>query len=115
MHLLIIVLNREDYLEKVLSLLIESGATGATILNSEGLGHFLAYEVPIFAGLRHLMGERRSANRTILAVVDKEEVFEEFKRLLNEENIDFTQPGVGIIVRLPVAEVIKPKKESNNF
>lgn len=110
MQLLIIVLNREDYLEKILSLMIEAGITGATILNSEGLGHFLAYEVPIFAGLRQLMGEKRSANRTIFAVVEKEESLNEFKKLLEEENIDFTQTGVGIIALLPVNEVIKPKK-----
>jgi len=110
MQLLIIVLNREDYLEKILSLMIEAGITGATILNSEGLGHFLAYEVPIFAGLRQLMGEKRSANRTIFAVVEKEEHLKEFKRLLEGENIDFTQTGVGIIALLPVNEVIKPKK-----
>ncbi len=110
MQLLIIVLNREDYLEKIISLMIEAGITGATILNSEGLGHFLAYEVPIFAGLRQLMGEKRSANRTIFAVVEKEENLKEFKRLLEEERIDFTQTGVGIIALLPVNEVIKPKK-----
>ncbi|OQX81677.1 MAG: hypothetical protein B6D56_01760 [Candidatus Omnitrophica bacterium 4484_70.1] len=110
MQLLIIVLNREDYLEKILALMIEAGITGATILNSEGLGHFLAYEVPIFAGLRQLMGEKRSANRTIFAVVE-EENWDEFRHLLEEENIDFTQSGVGIIALLPVNEVIKPKKK----
>jgi nitrogen regulatory protein PII len=110
MKLLIIILNREDYLEKVLALLIEAGISGATIFDSEGLGHFLAYEIPIFAGLRHLMGERKSANRTILAVLEEEEIFDEFKKLLAEEGIDFTHPGVGIIVTVPVSEVIKPKK-----
>ncbi|RKY39793.1 MAG: hypothetical protein DRP76_03055 [Candidatus Omnitrophota bacterium] len=110
MQLLIIVLNREDYLEKILALMIEAGITGATILNSEGLGHFLAYEIPIFAGLRQLMGEKRSANRTIFAVVE-EKNWNEFKHLLEEENIDFTQSGVGIIALLHVNEVIKPKKK----
>jgi len=110
MQLLIIVLNREDYLEKILALMIEAGITGATILNSEGLGHFLAYEVPIFAGLRQLMGEKRSANRTIFAVVE-EESWNEFRHLLEEENIDFAQSGVGIIALLPVNDVIKPKKK----
>jgi nitrogen regulatory protein PII len=112
MELLIVILNREDYLQKILSLLVESGASGATILDSEGLGHFLAYEVPIFAGLRHLVGERKSANKTILAVLEDVDIFDTFKKLLIEENIDFTKPGVGVIITLPVNEVIKAKKET---
>lgn len=110
MELLMIILNKEEYLEKILSLIIEVGASGATILDSEGLGHFLAYEVPIFAGLRHLVGERKSRNKTILAVLEDESIFSEIKVLLAEEGIDFSQPGVGIIVTVPVNEVIKPKR-----
>jgi hypothetical protein len=110
MELLIIILNKEEYFERILSILVEAGASGATILDSEGLGHFLAYEVPIFAGLRKFVGERKSANRTILAVLEDESIFSRFKELLQEEEIDFTQPGVGIIVTLPVNCVIKPKR-----
>ena len=36
MELLIVILNREDYFEKIVSILVEAGATGATILDSEG-------------------------------------------------------------------------------
>ncbi|MBW2045678.1 MAG: hypothetical protein JRI96_12480 [Deltaproteobacteria bacterium] len=111
MELLIIILNREEYFEKVVSILVEAGATGATILDSEGLGHFLAYEVPIFAGLRKLVGERKSANRTILAVLEDKSIFSKFKQLLSEEEIDFTEEGVGVMVTLPVNEVVKPKEE----
>lgn len=111
MDLLIIILNREEYFEKVVSVLVEAGATGATILDSEGLGHFLAYEVPIFAGLRKLVGERKSANKTILAVLEDKSIFAKFKQLLSEEEIDFTEEGVGVMVTLPVDEVIKPKEE----
>ena len=114
MKLLMIVLNRDDYFEKILSLLIESGVSGATIFDSEGLGHFLAYEVPIFAGLRYLMGEQRAFNRTIMAIVEKDDIFQDFKRLLKKEEIDFTQPGVGVIATLPLSEVIKPEHKDNS-
>ena len=75
MELLIVILNKEEYLEKVLSILVEIGIPGATILESEGLGHFLAYEVPIFAGLRQLIGEKKTANKTILALIDEKNFF----------------------------------------
>ena len=110
MELLIVILNREDYFEKIVSILVEAGATGATILDSEGLGHFLAYEVPIFAGLKKLVGERKSANKTILALLEDKSILSKFKQLLVEEDIDFTQGGVGIMVTLPVDEVIKHKE-----
>ncbi len=109
MELLIIVLNREEYFEKVVSILVESGASGATLYESEGLGRFLAYEVPIFAGLRKFIGEGKSRNRTIMAVLDNKEIFQKFRKLLAEENIDFTVPGTGIIVTVPVNRVIGPQ------
>ena len=112
MELLIIVLNKEEYFEQILSILVEAGVSGATIFDSEGIGHFLAYEVPIFAGLRQLVGEKKSINRTILAVLEDKIIFNKFKDLLADEEIDFTQQGVGVVITLPVNEVIKPKRET---
>lgn len=111
MQLLIIVLNKEEYLEKLMSLLVESGISGATISDSQGIGHYLAYEVPIFAGLRQMMGEGKTVNKTILAVLDNEKAFGELKELLVEEDIDFTKPGVGIVVTVPINEIIKSEGE----
>lgn len=111
MELILIVLNKEEYLEKILSILVELEVHGATILESEGLGHFLAYEVPIFAGLRRLVGEKKKANKTIFALVEDEEFFSRFKELLAEEKIDFTEPGMGLIASLPVNEAVRSKAD----
>jgi len=111
MELLIIILNKEEYLEKITSLLVEAGISGATISDSEGIGHYLAYEVPIFAGLRQLAGEGKTLNKTILAVLEDEDTFSRFKELLVEEEIDFTKPGVGVIVTLPINKIIKSTEE----
>ncbi|MFH1504955.1 MAG: hypothetical protein ABIH08_06195 [Candidatus Omnitrophota bacterium] len=110
MELLVIILNREEYFEKIVSILVETGATGSTILDSEGLGHFLAYEVPIFAGLRKFVGEKKSANKTILAILENKNIFSRFKQLLAEEDINFAEDGVGVMITLPVNEVVKPKE-----
>jgi nitrogen regulatory protein P-II 1 len=109
MELLIVILNREEHLETILSILVELEVSGATILNSEGLGHFLAYEVPIFAGLRHLVGERKTENKMILALVEDKGFFTEFKKMLAAEKIDFTEPGTGVILTIPVSQVVKSK------
>ena len=41
MKLLVFVLNREELLEQVLEAYVEAGISGATILDSEGMGRFL--------------------------------------------------------------------------
>ena len=111
MELLVIVLNKEEYLENILSILVELGVSGATILDSEGLGHFLAYEVPIFAGLRQLISrEKRALNKTIFALVEEKDFLSKLKKILKEEEIDFSKPGTGIIFTLPVNDAIKPEK-----
>lgn len=105
------MLNKEEYLEDILSALVEFGVSEATIVDSEGSGHFLAYHVPIFAGLRQLMGERKTPSKTIFAIVENEDFIAKLQKLLKQENIDFTEPGTGTIFTLPVNKVIKPKGE----
>ncbi len=111
MKLLIIVINKLELLEDILSILVEVGITEATILDSEGMGQFLAYEVPIFAGLRRLTGEKKGPSKTILSLLEDKEIVSQLKRLLKEEDIDFTQPGTGMILTLPVDIVIKSGSE----
>ncbi|MCF7870221.1 MAG: hypothetical protein K9L69_02435 [Candidatus Omnitrophica bacterium] len=106
MKLLIIVLNKEEYLEKLLSLLVELEISGATMLDSESVGRFLAYQVPIFAGLQEIFGQSRVTSKTILAVVKDKDFMDNFKQLIKKEGIDFTQPDTGIIITVPVKDVI---------
>jgi len=105
MELLMIILNKEEYLEKITSIITEVGVNAASILESEGMGHFLAYEIPIFAGLRHMMGERKTANRIILGLIEKEFI-PNFKKMLSKEKIDFSDPDVGIAITLPINSII---------
>ena len=48
MKLLLIVLNSAEKLEEVLEGLIETGVTGATVVDSVGMGHIME-DVPLFA------------------------------------------------------------------
>ena len=109
MELLVIILNKTEYLNDLLSILIEAGITQATMLDSEGMGHHLAYEVPIFAGLRRLVGEEKAHNKTILAIVQDNKLLEELEKLLKEIEIDFSKPGTGIMFTLPLSSIIKQK------
>ena len=110
MHLLIAVVNQEEKLEEVLSGFLEIGVTGATVINSEGMGRLLAAEVPIFAGLQALAGRTRPRNQTLFSVIDDDKV-DGALALLQEVCGDFSRPATGIVVTLPVNRVLGLKPE----
>ena len=104
MKLLILFLNREELLEDILSYFVESGISGATIIESVGMGRVLTYDIPIFAGFRDLMAGSRPYNKTIFTVADEslvEEAVEGIKRICRECD----GPGTGLLVTLPVEKV----------
>jgi nitrogen regulatory protein P-II 1 len=100
MHLFILVLNKEEYLEKILEVFLELDIHGATIIDSIGMGRILAHDIPIFAGFRNLMRENRPGNKTIFTVVDEKKIPRIIKGI---EQIcgSLDEPGTGIIVTLP--------------
>jgi nitrogen regulatory protein PII len=102
MKLIVFVLNREELLERVLEAYVEVGITGATILDSEGMGRFLTYEVPLFADFKEFMKGNKPYNKTILSVVEDESVFERLRAILDEVCGGLRSPGTGILFSIPV-------------
>ena len=113
MHLLVLVLNNEEYLEEVLEAYVEAGVTGATILDSEGMGRFLTYEVPLFAGFKEFMKGNRPYNKTILSVVREKDIVVELEKLIDEIVGGLAAPGTGIMFTIPVdwASGLVPRDE----
>lgn len=110
MKLLILFLNKVEKLEEVLEGFVEIGITGATVIDSVGMGHILSEEVPIFAGLRFMFAGAKPHNKTIFSVI-KEEKEEEAIRLLQKIIGDLNQPGTGIVftISLDRVEGLKPE------
>jgi nitrogen regulatory protein PII len=104
MQLLVVILNKEEYLEDVLSLFVELGISGATILDSVGMGRILSHDIPIFAGFRDLIVGNRPYNKTIFSVVE-DEVVEQTAKGLRSICGDFAEPGSGLIFSVPVNKV----------
>lgn len=111
MKLLVFVLNDERYLEGVLEAYIEAGVTGATILDSEGMGRFLAYKVPLFADFKEFMKGNKPKNKTILAVVRDERVLDRLRPLIDEVVGGLSAPGNGIMFTVPVDWFAGPERE----
>ncbi len=70
MQLFVMVLNREELLEEVLTLFVEIGVK-ATIIDSTGMGKVLVDRVPIFAGFKDLLQGGKPHNKTIFSVVSE--------------------------------------------
>jgi len=102
MKLLVFVLNKEELLEEVLEAFVEAGIPGATILDSEGMGRFLTYEVPLFADFREFMKGNKPYNKTIFSVIEKEEKIKKLEKLIEKICGSLSQPGTGILFTIPV-------------
>ena len=110
MQLLIAVINEEEKLDEILSGLVELGVTGATIINSEGMGRVLSHDIPIFAGLEALASRSRPQNQTIFSVIRDEKV-DAVIALLQEICGDFDNGGTGIVMTVPLTRVVGLAKE----
>jgi len=110
MKLLILILNKVEKLEEVLEGFLEAGVTGATLIDSVGMGHILSEEVPIFAGLRFMFAGAKPHNKTIISVI-KDEKEEEILHLLKNILGDLYEPGTGIVFTIPLDRVegLKPE------
>lgn len=106
LQLLIAVINEEEKLDAILSGMVELGITGATIINSEGMGRVLSHDVPIFAGLELLALRSRPRNQTIFSVIREDEKVDGVLNLLREVIGDLDDPGTGIAFTVPISRVV---------
>lgn len=102
MKLLVLVLNKEELLEDVMSAYIEVGIPGATILDSEGMGHMLTYEIPLFADFKDFMKGNKPYNKTIFSVIRNDKKVKELERILEDIGVKLDEPGTGIVFTIPV-------------
>ena len=102
MKAIVFVLNKEELLDRVLQAYAEVGISGGTILDSEGMGRFLTYEIPLFADYKEFMKGNKPYNKTIFSVVRDESVIPRLHAILTEICGDLTNPGTGILFTLPV-------------
>lgn len=112
MKLSVLVLNKEEYLETLLEGYIEIGISGATIIDSMGMGHILSSEVPIFAGLRFMFAGSRPYNKTILSVIPEEKTIP-LKNLISKILGPLEESGNGILFFIDLCEVLGLKSEIN--
>ncbi|MBD3268186.1 hypothetical protein GF373_16095 [bacterium] len=107
-QLLVIILNQEEYLDDILSELVELEIMGASILDGVAMERVLAKDVPIFAGLLKTNRGSRAYNKNIMALVPHRKVVEQLVDILKEMDIDFSDPAVGTMFTIPLDLVYPP-------
>lgn len=99
-HLLVLIARTEESFDPLVTALLDAGITGATVLESRGLGAIIRSEMPIFAGLAALLPQS-TGSRVVLSVAtpDRIEALMRFLQQLPRER----RP---IGVTLPVHQVL---------
>ena len=105
MNLLIAVVNDPEKVDEILSGFLEPGVTGATVINTEGMGRVLSHDIPIFAGLQTLMSRSRPQNATIFSVIEDEKVEPDIA-LLQDVCGELSAPATGIAFTLRLDRVV---------
>ena len=102
MQLFVLILNKTELLDAILQKMAQSGFPGATVLESTGMARLLkdVNDMPIFSGLRSMLGADRTQSSTVLAVVRDDQV-NALRDIVNEVTGGISKPDTGIMFAVP--------------
>ncbi len=110
MYLLLVVLNKEEYLEDILSVYLELGIEDAVTVDAESMKRSLAAQVPLFAGLRLDLG-RKPFSKLIFATSEGKDTARDMLNLLREVGINLEEPGVSRVYTIKLESVYGTPEE----
>lgn len=112
MWLLVYILHEDRYLTEVLEELLEIGVTGASILDSVGMLHFLSQEIPIFAGFRSILKGSKPYNKILLSVIQDKELLEEALATIDRTVGGIAEGNRGILFTVPLEHFVGPAADT---
>ena len=86
--LLFMIVSDPGTLDRLITVLLDIGAPGATVIESKGMASIIRDEMPMFAGLAHLLPER-TGSRVLLAAMTpakSDEALSVFEREFKERD-----------------------------
>ncbi len=101
MKLLVIVINDRTKLTPLLDRFYELGIKGATVIESQGMGHLIADHIPFFARFAELSNPHDDSSHTIFSVIHGEDLLHQAIETVDEE-IDLEKEDTGLLFVLPV-------------
>lgn len=110
MYVLVLVINKTEYMEDVLNNLMEIGVKGATILDSQGMGSKILTQQyassNLFGALKTAFDREHPYNKTIFTVIESQELLDKAIETIRSIMGDLDKPGEGLMFTLPVINVL---------
>jgi nitrogen regulatory protein PII len=117
-YMILFVLHDADWMDEILTAWEEAGVSGITILPSSGLARLrqkgaLRENLPLIPSLEDLIEHTENTNRTLLTIVDGDELVDRVVSATQQVLGDLNNPNTGILAVIPVARVygLHRKKE----
>lgn len=106
MKLLIVVLNKIECLERLITAFGDNQIPGATIIDSRGMAQELESfsDMDFMFSLRMLINPAHKENKTIFMVVP-DEMVNKVSRIVNEVTGGLDQPDTGILFTVPIDHI----------
>lgn len=105
MKLVTIILNKTEYLEKLLEQFGDNGISGATIIDSKGMVQELydhdREDLYFLVSLRSLLNPSHKENKTIITVAKDEDVAK-ISKIVNRVTGGLDNPDTGILFTVPI-------------
>lgn len=109
MKALVIVLNETEYLDDILSLLVEYDVRGATILDSQGMASTIVNndirDIPLFGSLKNLLKDQHPYNKTVFTVIRDQEKLYKVVDAIKDLISNGKDPAAGFMFTIPVDEI----------
>lgn len=102
MELVQIVLNKPDRLSEILTLFLDYGIHGATVIDSGGMGHLISNQSPMFAMFSELRDDTHNS-KLILTVVENDEERDLALKAVEEVLGDINEPDTAVFFTTPVS------------
>lgn len=103
MELMMIVLNKIDLLNELLTEFMDNDLSGATVIDSSGMGHIISNQFPMFSMFAELDEEKEENSKTIFKVVESVEEREKAVAIIESVTGDLSGPDSAIIIVVPVS------------
>lgn len=102
MEIVYIVLNKPSYLKEILAEFLEYDIHGATVIDSQGMGHLIAGQTPMFSMFTDLKYGTGDHSKMIFTVVnddnERDRVLEALENVLG----DISEPDSAVLFTTPV-------------
>lgn len=89
----------------MLEAFLEVGISGATVVQSQGMGRILTRDFPLFAGFRELLESGGPYNFTVFSVVEDPQLIDHFLEIL--PSLEEETQVKGVFFTVPVTRFFK--------